>query len=223
MPLVRADLHIHTRASPDASTSARTLIHACRQASINAVAVTDHNEIRGASMVRDLAPPGLRVIIGEEIRTHGGAEIVGLFLQQKVPAGLSLGETVSAIRSQGGLVYLPHPFERKHRVSRLSDSDRDYLSGVVDIVEVFNARNRDPEDNVLATEFASRHGLLRGAGSDAHTPAEIGNAWVEIEAFDSPAEFLRHLASAHVGGRRTPPLYRVATNRYVRRLLRNLP
>ena len=212
---IRMDLHSHTYFSYDAITSPEEMVRRYTAAGIGCVAVTDHHEIRGALLLREMAP--FRVIVGEEIRSTGG-DIIGLFLRETIPEGLSPAETLDEIRRQGGVSYLPHPFGRRglSRTVMAAFSAPDILDRL-DVVEAFNSRNLTDEANRLARAFAERHGLRLGAGSDAHTPFEIGNAFVVAEEFDAPIGLLAALRGAEIVGRRTPLALRAALNNRLRR------
>jgi predicted metal-dependent phosphoesterase TrpH len=153
---------------------------------LSPILLTDHDRIDGA---RALVEAGKAAIIGEEILTTEG-ELIGLFLKQQVPARLSPEETVAAIKEQGGLVYLEHPYDTSRRHLREEAIER--IADKIDIVEVFNGRSQ-PEANRLAAELRSTLGVAAGAGSDAHTLREIGSVYVEMEAFDGAHDFLAKL------------------------------
>ena len=136
MSLVRVDCHLHTVASGDAVTTLDELAERAAQESLDVVFITDHNEISAA--VTAASDLGVRVIVGEEIRTPDG-DIIGLFLTERVPYVLPVAEVVARIRSQGGLVYAPHPFdEGRSSLGRVLPGL--CAAGAVDIVEVFNAK-----------------------------------------------------------------------------------
>lgn len=204
---MRADLHTHTHFSRDGLTSPKVFVERCLQAGIDCVAVTDHNSIQGALEVQRIAP--FKVIVAEEISTSEG-EIIGLFLSEAVPKGLTPEETVRAIREQGGLVCVPHPFDRL-RQSELREDALLRIVGDVDIIEAFNARTTLQRDNERAARFAAEHGKLMSAGSDAHTPGEIGLAHVEMPDFEGPEEFLAALGEGRIVGRRAIPLVHVVS------------
>lgn len=196
---IRVDMHTHTEFSPDSRTKLATYAAAAAESGLDVVCVTDHDTIEGALRLRELAT-AVRVIVGEEISTEDG-EIIGLFLGAAVPRALSAEETIARIHDQGGIAYVPHPFSRNRRNHiRLSALQR--VAGSVDAMEVFNAREAFAGDNRRALAFAARHAIPGGAGSDAHRPAELGRAYVELERdFATPAEFVTALRSARVAGR----------------------
>lgn len=188
--------------------SLETIISRCLEVEINCIAVTDHNTIAGALKMRQISP--FKVIVGEEIGTISG-EIIGLFLTEEIPRGLAADETVARIKAQGGLVCIPHPFDRLFR----GKLERDVLEALlpdIDIMEVFNARTIFSGDSTKSRLFAQAHGLLQSAGSDSHTPGEIGGAWVEMSEFNDPGEFRLALAQGKIIGRRASPLVHLATS-----------
>jgi len=194
---VRVDLHSHTMWSGDSTTTPEEIEEAVVESGIDVLCVTDHNSIRGAEALAAQLP--CRVVVGEELRTHAG-EIIGLFLTEHVPFGISPREAAERIRSQGGLVYVPHPYDPMRRnltepaLVELADA------GLVDAVEVFNAKTSLAHLNDRAAAFAAERGLPGGAGSDAHVPEAIGAAYVEMPDFDGPASFLRSLQEGGVVG-----------------------
>lgn len=205
--MLRADLHIHTRSSHDGSMTPEGLIAACQRRGINCVAVTDHNIIEGAFEAAGLAP--FTVIIGQEIRTREG-EIIGLFLSEQIPRGLSPEDSIERIRAQGGVVVVPHPFDRIRRSTILPEA-LTRIAPLIDAVEVFNSRIMFPHQIAQARSFARRHGLLSTAGSDSHLAVEVGHAYVEMPEFVTPSEFLSSLAKGKITGRMSSPLVHVQT------------
>lgn len=199
---VRVDLHSHTMWSGDSTTTPDEVADAVVDAGIDVLCVTDHQAVAGA---RRLAAEFLaadmkcRVVVGEELRTRAG-ELIGLFLTDRVPAGTPPVVAARQIREQGGVVYVPHPFDPLRH--RLTDSAIDGLCAerLIDAIEVFNAKTSLPSLNRRAAAFAEQHGLPGGAGSDAHVPLAIGAAFVEMPDFDGPVEFLERLHEGRVCG-----------------------
>jgi predicted metal-dependent phosphoesterase TrpH len=200
-PRVRVDCHLHTAASGDAVLTLEELAERARATGLDAVCITDHNvtEAAAAAAGRDL---GMRIIVGEEIRTPDG-DVIGLFLTERIPYVLPLAEVIGRIRAQGGLVYAPHPFDlvRSSTGRVLPGLCR---QGAVDIIEVFNAKIEDPALNDRAAELARSYALPGGAGSDAHDAPGVGAAYLEMPDFDGPASFLAALADATVTGEFRP-------------------
>ncbi len=204
---VRVDLHCHTHRSPDSNNSYRALIAACRRRNVDVLAITDHNRIEGALQFAEQAP--FQVIVGEEVRTTEG-EIIGLFLREFIPPRLSPEETIHEIRRQGGVVYVPHPLDRIRR-SVIKRAALDRVAGLLDAVEVLNARCHIAADNAAAAAFADEHALLKGAGSDAHIAFEVGRAGVEMPPFADAASFKQSLKRAVVFGSPSTPLVHLAS------------
>ncbi len=204
---MRIDLHVHTEYSHDSLLKIDQLKSAVIKGKVDAIAVTDHNEIEGALRIKKTAP--FQVIVGEEIRTTAG-EIIGLFLKQKIEAGLSPMETIMRIKDQGGLVMIPHPFDH----FRSTALERETLLSLVehiDLVEVLNGRNVFQKSNALADAFAEQNQLLKAAGSDAHMKGEVGNVFVEMEPFMGKDDFLRNIKTADVSGRKNSLAYHLLT------------
>jgi predicted metal-dependent phosphoesterase TrpH len=206
---MRVDCHLHTVASGDSWLSVEMLAERARQTGLDAVFITDHNvtEAALAAASRDL---GVRIIVGEEIRTPDG-DVIGLFLTERIPYVLPLAEVLGRIRAQGGLVYVPHPFDLV-RGSLGPVLPGLCEAGQVDVIEVFNAKTADPALNVKAAGLARQFGLPAGAGSDAHDPPGVGAAYLDMPDFDGPASFLGALADAKITGE-----YRDYAPRYPRR------
>lgn len=183
--------------SGDSTTTPDELEQAVIDTGIDVLCLTDHNAIKGAVELSDRLP--CRVVVGEELRTHAG-EIIGLFLRERVPFGLTPADAAREIRDQGGLVYVPHPFDPMRRNLAEAALDALVAEGLVDAIEVRNAKTSLESLNRRAAEYAAAHGLLAGAGSDAHVPLAIGAAYVEMPDFDGPGSFLESLSSARVVG-----------------------
>jgi hypothetical protein len=196
-PWIVADLHMHTNWSHDCSIDAAELIDHAEAEGLGAIAVTDHNVFGGALEAADLARDrDLIVIRGEEVKTDGQGEVIGLFLREEIPRGMSFGDTVSAIREQGGLVYVPHPFDRMHSIPDPPTLHRHLAD--VDVLEVYNARLLFEAYNDEALRFARKYNLTMGAGSDAHVLQGVGTGAVRMRAFDDPEEFMLSLRTAEV-------------------------
>jgi predicted metal-dependent phosphoesterase TrpH len=197
-PLIEVDLHMHTDHSTDCATPVEVLLETARDRGLGAIAVTDHNEVSGALEARRIAERmgDIEVIVGEEVKTAEQGEVIGLFLEERIPRGLTMAETIAEIRRQGGLVYVPHPFDRFHSVP-----DYVHLMDIVeevDILEVFNPRVALTAFNEEAERFADKYRIVPGAGSDAHVAQALGSVRVRIHEFDGPAEFLEAMRDADI-------------------------
>ena len=196
-PLIDVDLHMHTDHSHDCATPVEALLATARDRGLGAIAVTDHNEVSGAlEAQRKAADFGVKVIVGEEVKTGHQGEVIGLFLQDKIPRGLTLQETIAEIKRQGGLVYVPHPFDRLHAIP-----DYEHLLDVVediDAIEVFNPRIALPAFNEEAVRFAAKYRIVGGAGSDSHVAQGLGSVRIRMRDFDGPQEFLESLREADI-------------------------
>ncbi|HEX7609385.1 MAG TPA: PHP domain-containing protein [Solirubrobacteraceae bacterium] len=205
-PLIEVDLHMHTDHSHDCATPVEVLLATAREEGLGAIAVTDHNEISGAlEAERQAAAAGVKVIVGEEVKTAGQGEVIGLFIKEKIPRGLSLEETVAEIHRQGGIVYVPHPFDRMHSVP-----DYEHLLKIiddVDAIEVFNPRVAISAFNDEAERFAAKYRIPAGAGSDSHVAQGLGSVRIRMRDFDGPQEFMQSLRDAEILTRPSSLLY----------------
>jgi len=205
-PLIDVDLHMHTDHSHDCATPVEVLLATAHAQGLGAIAVTDHNEISGALEARAQAEQaGVKVIVGEEVKTAEQGEVIGLFIEEKIPRGLTLQETVAEIKRQGGLVYVPHPFDRMHAVP-----DYEHLLAIlddVDAIEVFNPRVAIGAFNDEAVRFATKYRLPAGAGSDSHVAQGLGSARIRMHDFDGPQEFMQSLRDAEIVMGRSSLLY----------------
>jgi predicted metal-dependent phosphoesterase TrpH len=197
-PLIEVDLHMHTDHSTDCATPVDVLLQTARDRGLGAIAITDHNEVSGALEARRIAADmdDIEVIVAEEVKTAEQGEVIGLFLEEKIPKGLTMAETIAAIREQGGLVYVPHPFDRFHSVP-----DYEHLLDIVeeiDILEVFNPRVAVTAFNEEAERFARKYRIVPGAGSDSHVAQGLGSVRVRIHDFEGPAEFLEAMRDADI-------------------------
>jgi hypothetical protein len=204
--LIDVDLHMHTDHSGDCATPVEVLLATAAEQGLGAIAVTDHNEISGALEAQaQAAAAGVKVIVGEEVKTDGQGEVIGLFIKEKIARGMTLAETIAEIRRQGGLVYVPHPFDRMHSVP-----DYEHLLPVVeqiDAIEVFNPRVAIAGFNDEAARFASKYRITAGAGSDSHVAQGLGSVRIRMRDFDGPQEFLQSLREAQILTRPSSLLY----------------
>jgi glycosyltransferase involved in cell wall biosynthesis len=198
--LIEVDLHMHTDHSNDCATPVDVLLATARDVGLGAIAVTDHNEISGALDAREKAAQyGVKVIVGEEVKTADQGEVIGLFIEEKIPRGMTLEETIAEIRRQGGIVYVPHPFDRRHSVP-----DYEHMLAVVDqidAIEVFNPRIAIPAFNEEAVRFAGKYRIVGGAGSDSHVARGLGSVRIFMRDFDGPEEFLESLRDADIAAK----------------------
>lgn len=212
--VIRVDLHCHSEASPDCSTPLESIPERCRQRGIHYQAITDHNQIWGAQQLKAFLDKerenGGRqyphIIVGEEISTLEG-EIIGLFLQEKIEAGLTPEASIQRIIEQGGLVLLPHGFDPLKRW-RLTPRALARVANSIDIVEAFNARVSRARWNRVAANWAIARNLPMSAGSDAHTLTDVGNAWVEMKqrSINGPGDLLAALTGTTPAGEWTHPV-----------------
>lgn len=215
--MLTADLHCHTIYSPDSCNKTTWIIERCLKVGITCLAVTDHNRIEGAFELERKAP--FRIIVGEEIDT-GEGEIIGLFLKDWIAPGKGLEKTIQEIKEQGALVYLPHPLSVS-RDSTLNVARIRNLYSEIDIVEVFNARTRkESSDHGWLSDWLGSSGVVKSAGSDAHSPYELGNVLIEMDDFSSGKEFLRSLLRARSYVKKSSPYLRLIMNHKVRKALR---
>ena len=205
-PRIDVDLHMHTDHSHDCATPVEVLLATAREQGLGAIAVTDHNEVSGALEARDKAAEfGVKVIVAEEVKTADQGEVIGLFIEERIPRGMTLAETVAEIKRQGGLVYVPHPFDRMHAVP-----DYEHLLAIVeevDAIEVYNPRVAIGSFNEEAERFAAKYRILAGAGSDAHVAPGLGSVRVRMADFDGPDEFLEALREAEITTKPSSLLY----------------
>ncbi len=193
---MRVDMHMHTRVSFDCLCDPEAVLEAARARGIDRVCITDHNAIAAAVRLNEQHPA--EVIVGEEVKTAEGVDVIGLFIHELIPKGTPALETCRRIHDQGGLVYVPHPFVGGKGGG---GSILRVIGEHVDAIEAFNARVHLRRFNDAAVKWGSEHDVPLGAGSDAHTLAEVGRAWVETPAFEMrPDSFLTALRAGSVHG-----------------------
>jgi len=194
---IKVDMHMHSERSPDSRMPPAEQARRIRETGLDVVCATDHNTIQGGLRLREMAD-AFRVIVGSEILSRDG-EIIGLFLEKDVPPRLSAEETIARIKDQGGLVSIPHPFSR-NRLNHIRRAALDRVRSSIDAIEIFNAREAFTSDNLRSARYASEHTISGAAVSDAHRPAEIGAAWLEMDDFTDQASFLAALRGGTVQG-----------------------
>ena len=207
--LVRIDLHVHTRHSHDSAAPVSSVLQRCRDSGLGMVAITDHDNIRGGLEARELG--GLPVVVGEEIKSARG-DIIGLFLEEMVPPKLSPLETVKRVKAQGGLVGIPHPFDRVRPTAMGQRALLEILPWV-DFLEGYNAHTILPIDNRKGVEFAAGHSLPVVSCSDSHSALELGRTYTEVpgaELDGTPEGLMRAIRAGTCVGRR-PPLWLLPT------------
>ena len=198
------DLHMHTSWSHDCAIEVPDLLTHAETEGLGAIAITDHN-VFGGALEALAATTSVTVIPGEEIKTDGQGEIIGLYLSEEIPRGLSFGDTLEAIHAQDGLAYLPHPFDRMHAIPDAATLRR-HLDEI-DVFEVYNARLLFEGYNDEALRFARKYNLTMGAGSDAHVLQGVGTGALRMREFHDREEFLASLRSAQVLRRPKSLLY----------------
>jgi predicted metal-dependent phosphoesterase TrpH len=201
---INADLHMHSTFSRDSKNTVETIIRTAREIGLGAIAVTDHNEIRGALRARELADGDPFVIVAEEVKSREG-EVIGLFLKEYIPPKLSFDETLSRIKEQGALVYVPHPFD----ALRTTPSYQALVDNLhrIDVIEIYNAKVALSSFNLSAERFAAKYNIVAGAGSDAHVRQALGTAMLRMPKFDDPESFMAALWEADIIARRKNLLY----------------
>ena len=206
-PLIDVDLHMHTDHSSDCATPVKVLIETARDRGFGAIAITDHNEVSGALEAAKVANgmDDFKIIVAEEVMTSDAGEVIGLFLTEKIPKGVTMREAITEIRRQGGLVYVPHPFDRLHSVP-----DYENLLNIVediDLMEVFNPRVAISSFNEEAERFARKYNLIPAAGSDSHVAQGLGAVRNRLHDFDGPEEFLESMREAEITRRHKNLVY----------------
>ena len=208
-PLARIDLHVHTRYSHDSAAPVFSVLQRCRDSGLGLVAITDHDNIRGGMEARERAD--FPVIVGEEIKSAKG-DIIGLFLEERVPPRLTPIETAKRVKDQGGLVGVPHPFDRI-RPTAMGLRALEQVLPWVDFLEGYNAHTFLSVDNRRGYEFASTHSLPVVASSDSHSALELGRTYTEVPAEEldgTPEGLMRAIRSGACVGRRPNPLLLLA-------------
>ena len=200
--MLKADLHIHTYCSMDCNTPLQDIINRCLELGINCIAIADHGTTEGAIKMQGIAP--FHVIVAQEILTPHG-ELIGMFLKETVPGGLTVEQAISRVKAQGALIGVPHPFDAFGRVG-LGEKIVKEIADELDFIEVFNSRSPLLSTSTKAQAFAREHAIPGSAGSDAHSKSEIGSTYIEMPEFNGKDEFLQSLARGKIFGCKANPL-----------------
>ncbi len=195
----RVDLHTHSIASSDGGIRAVQYRNLLSSKRVDLIAVTDHNRVDFAQELH--AELGNKIIVGEEIMTTEG-EIIGLFLKSLVKPGQTPLQTVKAIKKQGGLVYIPHPFETVRK--GLQEATLDSIVSYIDIVEVHNGRAFLQKRSAKALAWAQAHNKAGAASSDAHGAKGVGHTYTVVATLPAQQDFLRVLGAAQLVANRAP-------------------
>jgi predicted metal-dependent phosphoesterase TrpH len=198
---INIDLHVHTKYSKCAILNPAEIEPLALKRGLDAVAITDHNTIDGALEVKNHAKR-IKVIIGEEIKTTKG-EIIGYFLNKQIPPFLTPEETIKEIKRQGGLVSVPHPFDRL-RSSRLETKTLEKILPNIDMIEIFNSRDILTGQDFGLIEKACQMGTIPVAASDAHLSVEVGKSYISIEDFETAEDFLENIKKSQYVKRKSP-------------------
>ena len=179
--MINAEFHVHTRYSKDSILNKYMILMMCKLRKIKLLAITDHNEVIGAIKYKKfLKKFGIDVIVGEEIMTKSG-EIIGLYLNKKIPSNMSVKDTIDEIKKQNGLIYLPHPYDEKRYKTVLEKDKQLEYRQYFDFIEVHNGRNISEEFDLQQEKIQKELGATRIIGSDAHTFFEIGRNYISID------------------------------------------
>lgn len=201
--MIQVEFHCHSSGSPDSLVNAEKLIDSARQAGLDRIFITDHNAIQEALRAQSLAPD--LILIGEEVMTTQG-ELLAYLIKDLVKPKMSPMETILAIKEQGGVVSVSHPFDPR-RGWKLENLEKIYAE--IDALEVFNARNFRPEYNELALQAAIEQKLLFTAGSDAHTRLEIGRTRIHMPEFNDRESMLAALKVGTILPKGSSPIVRI--------------
>jgi len=198
--MLKVEMHLHSNYSLDSRLSFERIVSGCRSKNIDLVCITDHNTLDGAIAFKESTD--FPVILGEEVKTTDG-EVTGYFLSKNIPPGMSIEKTIAAIKEQGGIVSVPHPFDT-YRKSRLKEGVLDRIIDSVDLIEVFNSRNLAQKADATALSYCEKHNKIPIVGSDAHSVGEIGTSYMLIDdTFSDAPSFLNALEKAEYKTKRS--------------------
>jgi predicted metal-dependent phosphoesterase TrpH len=197
--MYKIDLHTHSTSSPDGGISIDQYLRAIDDELLDCIAITDHNRIDVAEKLHKSL--GNKIIVGEEISSLAG-DIVGLFLTSAIRPGLSLIDTIHAIKSQGGIVYIPHPFETIRK--GLKKRDLNDIIDSVDIVETYNGRAMIQNKGPQAAVWAKLHKKPSAASSDAHGIKGLGSTFTSVKKIPDANNLIELLSYGHMHTHRPP-------------------
>ena len=190
---IKVDLHVHTTYSHDSLITPKDLVYYAKKRGLNAVAVTDHNELEGAYKIAK--ETDFLIIPGMEVSSAAG-HIVALNVRELIPRGLTVPETVERIHKAGGVAIACHPYVY------FKGALKENVCSTFDAVELINSRAFPFKRSVRkAEETAKQLGLVRVAGTDSHYGPMIGYAYTEIEASD---DSVKGVCNAIVEGKCRP-------------------
>lgn len=188
MRCMKIEIHVHTKYSKDSLLSFWPLYIKCRLLDIKSIAITEHNNTKGGVEFKKFCTRHgnkVNVIVGEEIFTSEG-EIIGLFLNEQITPDLSPEETIKQIKTQNGIVWVPHPYDSKRAKTVLGTAAIERCKDSIDYIEIHNGRNISPDFDIRQKEIADRYCLTGVVGSDAHTLMEIGRNYLYMESDIEP-------------------------------------
>jgi predicted metal-dependent phosphoesterase TrpH len=186
----RYDLHTHTSFSFDSVNEPAKMVKAAKKAGLNGMAITDHNTIKGALIVKRLnKDKNFEVIVGEEVASDCG-DVIGLYIRREIRERKLL-RVIDSIKRQGGLVVIPHPY----KLGSSFGYPIEKLRGKIDAIETFNSKH--PVSNKIAARVAKKLSLAQTGSSDGHSYFDIGNGYT---AFDGDLRSALKNRRTKVGG-----------------------
>ncbi len=197
--MFKVDLHTHSEASPDGAITAEQYAEILASEVLDYIAITDHDRVDFALGLQQAL--GDKIIVGQEITTADG-EIIGLYLKKLVEPHTTAKVAAEAIRAQGGLVYVPHPFETTRKGIQLETLNK--IADLVDIIEVQNGRALTKKHSVRAATWAKIHGKTGAASSDAHGVKGLGHTYSVVTELPSRGNLVGNIKMSALAYRRPP-------------------
>ena len=173
--MFKVDLHTHSAASHDGGITVQQYKNALASGTLDVIAVTDHNRIDFALELQKTL--GDAIIVGEEIMTTKG-EIIGLYLTDLVPAGLEPLEAIRQIKDQGGIVYVPHPFETFRK--GIDPATLESIAEHIELIEVCNGRAFMQNRSAQTVVWSRLNNVPGAASSDAHGSKGLGRTFSDV-------------------------------------------